>query len=414
MAQKKSNDKQVAVFKVFLPPLSINSVYLFPANNLSAMRALYASLAAILILSCSCSRDKAVVSGRIGTHKDTKVYLEKVMPGKVTVVDSTATGSNGRFKFRTATESTPTIFNLRTADGYASILLAPGERAKFKAEGKLPGDYTVEGSEGSERMRELWLIMSSGVHKLDSLKRAFDKAGEKERGAVSAQYARQYFASKQEQIRFILSDPSSIASVYALYQKLPSDQLVDNDRNTVYFQMVADSAGARYPSSPYVAALKGMVARRESKQGVSTMINEKLAGETDKYPDIEMTDIYGNRHRLSDLNGKVIILDFWSSALPGSAMNNAEMKALYKKYSDRGLEIYQVSADEVKHSWVAAVTAQQLPWISVSDLRGTESPAISRYNIRSLPANFVIGRDGNIVGKNLFGDELERIVKNLI
>ncbi len=363
---------------------------------------------------CACSRDKAVVSGRIDAQKDTKVYLEKVLPGSVAVADSTATDSKGRFRFKTTTGGTPMIFNVRSGGGFVTVLLAPGEKAELDLPAKLPGDYTVTGSAESERMRELGEIMSSGKYRLDSLTYVFGKAEAKDRNAISAAYAKQYYASKQAQIRFILTDPGSIESVYALYQHLPGDQLTDNDKNTVYYQIVADSAGVRYPSSPYVKALKALVASRESKQEVSSMIKEKLAAEGSKYPDIELADIYGNKHRLSDLDGKVVILDFWSSAIPGSAMNNAEMKALYAKYAAQGLEIYQVSLDGEKHQWVSAVVAQQLPWISVSDLQGATSPVLASYNIRSLPANFVISRDGTIAAKNLFGEELEKKVKELI
>lgn len=378
------------------------------------MRILFVVLTASFVLFCSCSRDQAVISGRIDGQKEITVYIEKVLPGSVSVTDSVSTDSDGHFRFKVSTGGTPTVFNIRAGKGFVTVLPAPGEHVELALPADLPGEYTVSGSAGSERMRELSGIMSRGKYRLDSLKYAFGKAGQEERNAISAAYARQYYASKQEQIKFILSDPGSIESVYALYQRLPSDQLVDNDKNTVYFQTVADSAGKRYPNSPYVKALKATIAARESKGNVSAMINDKLAGESAKYPDIEMADIYGKKHRLSDLDGKVIILDFWSSVLPGNAINNAELKALYARYAEQGLEIYQVSIDEVKHSWVSAVVSQQLPWISVSDMRGDGSPVLARYNVKALPANIIIARDGTIVARNLFGDQLEKKIKELI
>lgn len=363
---------------------------------------------------CSCSRDKAVVSGSMETSGEGKVYLEKIMPGAVSVTDSTSIDSSGKFRFKLSGLSTPTIYNLRSSEGHIPLLIASGEKVSVNIPGKFSGSYTVEGSEGSKRMRELRRIMSDGTRKLDSIRTLFERAESGSRAMLSAAYASQYNASRQEQIRFIVSDPGSIASLYALYQRFPSDNLTDNEKNTVYYQMVADSVGARYGSSPYLTALKGMIVSRESKQDLAAMIGEKIAGEADKYPDIEMADIYGRKHKLSSLDGKVIILDFWSSEIPGSAMNNAELKALYSEYSQRGLAIYQVSLDGLKHSWVSAVTNQKLPWISVSDLRGKISPVIGRYNIKNIPANFVINRKGEIVARDLFGESLEKKIKELI
>ncbi len=378
------------------------------------MRPLFFVLAA-LALFCSCSRERVVISGRIdGQQKGITVYLERVLPNSVAVADSASTDREGHFRFRAKTDGTPTIFNIRVGEKFITVLPSPGERVELTLPANLTGEYTVTGSAGSERMRELHSIMSKGKYRLDSLKYAFDKADQSERNTISAAYAKQYYASKQEQIQFILRDPGSIESVYALYQQLPSDRLMDNDKNTIYFQTVADSAGKRYPSSPYVKALNATIASRESKGDISAMINEKLTEESTNYPDVEMADIYGTKHKLSDLEGKVIILDFWSSVLPDNAIRNAELKELYTRYAEQGLEIYQVSIDEVKHSWVSAVVSQQLPWISVSDLRGESSPVLARYNIKSLPANVIISRDGTIAARNLSGEQLTNKIKELI
>ena len=64
--------------------------------------------------------------------------------------------------------------------------------------------------------------------------------------------------------------------------------------------------------------------------------------------------------------------------------------------------------------WVSAVQEQNLPWISVCDLRGTASTALTLYNVQNLPANFLIDREGNIVAKNVYGAELEKRVAALL
>jgi glutathione peroxidase-family protein len=124
--------------------------------------------------------------------------------------------------------------------------------------------------------------------------------------------------------------------------------------------------------------------------------------------------MYGNKVRLSSLHGKVILVDFWSAMAGNSNQLNAELKELYAKYAERGFEIYQVGIESSKAVWVSAVQEQKLPWISVSDLQGTASTAVKMYNVQNVPTNFLIDREGNIVGKDLYGAELAKHVAALI
>ena len=132
------------------------------------------------------------------------------------------------------------------------------------------------------------------------------------------------------------------------------------------------------------------------------------------FPEIAMPDMYGKEIKLSSLEGKVILLHFWSAAIGNGNAVNADLKKIYEKYHDRGFEIYQVAVDTSKAAWINAVQEQQLPWISVSDLLGESSPALGVYNIGKLPSNYLIDRSGNIVAKDLAGDKLDaEIQKNI-
>ena len=129
-----------------------------------------------------------------------------------------------------------------------------------------------------------------------------------------------------------------------------------------------------------------------------------------------MQDRNGEVKNLSDLRGKVIVLSFWTATEPSHKLFNNELKALYEKYHKRGLEIYQVALDTDKTMWAQAVKEQQLPWVSVCDGMGRYSVAAAYYNIGSIPAMYIIDRDGNIrPEKNEFDPEkLERVIKRLL
>jgi len=131
------------------------------------------------------------------------------------------------------------------------------------------------------------------------------------------------------------------------------------------------------------------------------------------FPDIAEKDINGKEVKLSSLKGKVVILSFWASWDKKSREANKSLKSVYKKYHNRGLEIYQVSLDRSKVLWENAVKTDDLPWINVSDLRYTESLAAKQYNVRRIPSDFIIDRNGDIIGKDLYGERLEEKMREL-
>lgn len=103
------------------------------------------------------------------------------------------------------------------------------------------------------------------------------------------------------------------------------------------------------------------------------------------------------------------MLDFWSAEAGNSNTLNAELKEIYSRYADAPtpLEVYQVSLDTSKPIWINAVQEQQLPWVSVSDLRGRASSVVGLYNVQKLPANFLIDKEGTIVAKDIYGKSLD-------
>ena len=130
------------------------------------------------------------------------------------------------------------------------------------------------------------------------------------------------------------------------------------------------------------------------------------------YPDIELEDMYKQKHRLSSLDGNVVMLYFWSAEMAICNQINAELKAVYDKFHGRGFEIYQVSADGDIAVWIEALRQQRLPWISVY---GGNSPELfTQYNIGSVPAAFLIGRDGTLSACDFAFSELSNQIEKLL
>ena len=142
-------------------------------------------------------------------------------------------------------------------------------------------------------------------------------------------------------------------------------------------------------------------------------IDRVLEGVTEvSYPDLELIDIYGNKHTLSQLDGKVVLLYFWSVYNVKSNNLNADLKTLYNEYHDKGFEIYHVSVDTDKEAWIAATTQQNMPWPSL--YTAGDARVIELYNVDKIPTTYIISRDGDIAAVRENIDDIKREVKRLI
>ncbi len=363
-----------------------------------------------LVAGSSCSRSDVRISGRFIGSDDKVVYLEQVTLFAQRLTDSVELDNQGAYRFDIkVTGDSPMLYNVLYNGERIPLFVEGGDRLTVGSVGSVIRNYTVEGSEESALLRDFYRSYVEGIRNLDKIAAELTEQSASEREVILQRYTAEYYRIKREQLKFIVENKDRMAAVYALYQRIPGDQqLFNGDGDIIYYRTVADAVEERYPSSPYVPALRNEVARLDARINLAQQITEA------RYPDLEMPDMFGRKVRLSSLDGKVVLLDFWSAELGNSNALNAELKDIYSRYSDEGFEIYQVSVDTSKPLWIDAVQTQALPWISVCDFRGNSSPAVGFYNVRKLPSNFLFDSEGNIVGKDIYGSQLEKELKRLL
>ncbi len=176
------------------------------------------------------------------------------------------------------------------------------------------------------------------------------------------------------------------------------------EQNLELHSEVIKALQSKYPDNPLVSERYTIETKPANPTAIGAMA-----------PDLAFSNPEGKILKLSDLRGKVVLLDFWASWCRPCRMENPNVVKDYHKYHDKGFEVFSVSLDKDKNSWIKAIQDDGLVWPNhVSDLKYWSSEAAAIYGVTSIPATFLIGKDGRIIAKNLRGEALGSALEELL
>lgn len=373
------------------------------------------SLVAFVSLLVSCGSEhgegNTTISGRfVGSNVDS-VYLERIsdnfaMPERI---DGAALQDNGGFAFSLNIEedSSPRFYRLCFPgnDRPVTLIVAPGDDIRLEAAGDIFLNYVVEGSEESALIRQFNHEYFGACDRLALIAERLNTA--ERYSEVEAYRAAQEAITAQ--VRFVGSNQGKLAALYAMRHAVAEQYIPQLDGYGItmaHYSAVLNGLKANYPDSPYIANIEREIADNEALIDVINSV------ELASYPDIELEDMYHAKHSLASLSGDVVLLYFWISESAMCNNINADLKALYERYHDKGFEVYHVSADADEAVWIEAVRQQKHPWISVYG--GNHAEVFTLFNVDTLPKAYIIDREGNIRVAPLNIESLEREIKALL
>jgi thiol-disulfide isomerase/thioredoxin len=254
----------------------------------------------------------------------------------------------------------------------------------------------------------------------------------------------EYFANEYFQyMDFKDKDYENVPPIFDLFRSyaqvivMPQLQM-SNDQIKTYFDKQLDKFPAK--STAYKYALGGVLSVLIEQKNINLLTfgkkylevnannpesNDKLnqiINDAKNYivglpaSEISMNDTSGlKKLNLSSLKGKYVMIDFWASWCRPCRAENPNVVALYKKYKDRGFEIFSVSLDQNKDPWIKAIADDNLIWSNhVSDLRGWGNEAARSYGVSSIPFTVLLDKEGNIIAKQLRGEGLVKKLEELL
>ena len=366
----------------------------------------------------SCDNKKFRVSGAITEAKDSVLYFENMsLDGPVTV-DSVKLDGDGTFSFSQKAPEAPEFYRLRIAGQIINLSIDSTETVTVKAAyPTMATAYTVEGSPECEVIKELALKQIDLLGRVIAIERNGNISFDLTRDSI----ARVVEAYKHDvKMNYIFKAPMRPSSYFALFQTL-GNRLIFNPRESEddikAFAAVATSWDTYHPNSVrgenlHNIAIQGMRNVRIVRNQMAAQAVEAGKVHEANLIDISLLDNQGHTRRLTDLTGKVVLLDFHVFGSEGSTKRIMQMREIYNKYHARGLEIYQVSLDPDEHFWKTQTA--ELPWISVRDPQGLQSKNLALYNVSSLPTFFLIDRSNTLQKRDVQVKDLDAELQALL
>ena len=361
----------------------------------NTIKLLLTAAAAAMLASCTQS-NTWTVDGTIDGADNQALVLEASHNGHWYPLDTVVLKGAGNFKFTREAAGYPDIYCLRLADRTLYFPIDSIETVTVNASASaFDTDYTLAGSQAAESLMAVDRKLIDVANRLGA-------------AAVTDSLLKRDLGTQ------LLSDPSGIVAYYIINKKIAGRSIFDpnNKLDLRIIGAVANAFSEKRPLDPRTAYLANLYTSNRSRLAppVSSAAVDTIQANAIGVLDISLYDEKGKLHSLADVcsKGNPVVLNFTVYGAEGSPAVNLALNKAYEKYHSQGLEIFQVWVDADEYLWKQS--ACNLPWITVYNSTADGTTNLLRYNVTSVPATFIIGRDGDIKERV---DDISRLSSDL-
>lgn len=370
------------------------------------------SLCLILIWEAGLAQESPltgslVVKGKIEGLNNGTVSVTTEVFGQKKIFNGTI--ALGRFEVK-ITQPSPTLYSLVVDEDQASRLLFFADNGIIQIEavkGNMP-NAKVSGSISNKEFNQYNALIADYDAKLSSIQQVYADLGQAGTLLPKQDSLENIFkltlAQKDEAIQlWIRVHQKSFVSPLVMILNYA------NDGDPAMMRPLFNGFTADVKKSYYGNFLEGQIAKLEDQLKRAETVN---IGKT--APLFSQADPLGKSVSLESFRGKYVLIDFWASWCGPCRQENPNLVRTYQKFKSRNLEILGVSLDNDKDRWLEAIKKDQLTWAQVSDLKYWRNDVALQYGVQSIPANFLLDKEGKIIAKGLRGPALEQALEKLL
>ncbi|MBW7845245.1 MAG: AhpC/TSA family protein [Bacteroidia bacterium] len=372
---------------------------------MTKIKANYSWFLLLFIFLVSCSVQEAehtgfVVKGKIQNLENNKISIQEITPKGLLFLDSATVAPDGSFEMK-GNVSERIFCVIQVKDDAIVLVLDSLTEIIVNVDANNPQNYTVTGSNESEKLKNLLLLNSKYMDNVKALEAKYSIYQDEVpplavQEKIRLEYDSLMSARKSDIQQLALQFDNSIVPYFATNYLLP-------DASFEFLKEIDNKYYSEFAKSKYAIELHKRI----------DILAKTAIGSV--APDIVLQDPFGKTTSLSGLRGKVVLIDFWASWCKPCREENPNVVKAYNKFKGRGFEVFGVSLDDNRDAWIKAINDDKLLWTQVSDLMKWNSSVVSLYNIEGIPFTVLIDGEGKIIAKNLRGkaldDKLTEILK---
>ncbi len=392
------------IFRVFIRNQKKNT-FTFVQQKFEKMKRVFYAFIALLLIACGEDPNSYMLKGTAYGYEDgTNIFLYEIDQNNQPQIKDTLVITNQKFEEKYPKIEGTKLNFLKIENASNNIVFfVENENINAQLYADSLASSVVTGGRQNELYNEYLTTTRKFAERKTKITQDFQNAQSQQDETLFNKLREENTALAMEERsfkrNFVKTNNNSLFSVMLLSELYKGKEFTAEETTEIL-----EGLNPKIATNPVVTQLKNSIE------------SAKKADIGGTAPDFAAPTPSGEMLSLKETLGKYTIIDFWASWCRPCRLENPNVVKVYEKYHDKGLNIISVSLDKngQKDRWIKAIQDDNMDWYHVSNLQFWQDPIAQQYNVRSIPATFLLDENGKIIDKNLRGPALERRIAQLL